>query len=71
MTNNDDMATAVHELVSAFAYGYVTVYRNDTSVCEGFTGSLMRTMDLASLPVKSFYVFEAEDGSVFIDLHLQ
>lgn len=52
-----------------FEYSYVTIYKGDTVMCEGFTKALQKILNFSLLPVRSYYVLEAEDGSVFVDLY--
>lgn len=56
-------------LSADFEYSYVTVYKNERAVCEGFLKTLQKTVNLSALQLRSYYVLEAEDGSVFVDLY--
>lgn len=72
MPNNYDRVGAfVDALLDEFLYGYVTIY--DTSdnrrvICEGFVKGMSRIIDFRALRFKSFYVAEASDGGIHIDL---
>lgn len=66
MTSGIDMS-AIEPMLQ---YAYVTVYDDKSNIfCEGMFSTLRRIFDLSALPIKSFYVFEAEDGSVFVDFY--
>lgn len=60
-------------LLDQFPYGYVTLFdanENDVPICEGIVRSMAKILDFGTLPVKSFFVAELEDGSVQIDIHV-
>ena len=51
-------------------YSYVTVYKDkDEKICEGLFSTLKKVLDIQALPIKSYYVFEAPDGGIFVDFY--
>lgn len=64
------MGLPMPSLESILEYAYVAVYKGSDIVCEGMYATLSSAVDIKSLPVKSFYVFESEDGGVFVDFYM-
>lgn len=63
------MKGILRHFAAYFEYAYVTVYKDDVVLCEGFMHAIGKIMDITALSVKSFHVFEAGDGGVLIDLY--
>ena len=59
-------------LMTDFEYSYVTILDTKTggTLCEGIFSSLHRVIKLEDLSIRSFKVFETEDGSILVDIYL-
>lgn len=67
----NEVRSLIRALGPTLEYAYVTVYDNGSQIfCEGMYSTLRRIFDLSVLRIKSMYVFEAEDGSVFVDFYM-
>lgn len=64
-----NIETFMTSFADNFEYSYVTIYQGNVPICEGFTKALQKIMDLSLLRIRSYFVLEAEDGSVFVDLY--
>ena len=58
-------------MLDQYPCGYVTVHDagdKDSVICEGIVRSMALILDFRSLDIRSFFVFESEDGGVQIDI---
>lgn len=62
----------LRSLMTDFEYSYVTIIDTKTggTLCEGIANSLQKVVHFEDLGIKSFKVFESEDGSIFVDIYL-
>lgn len=64
--------TVLGDLINDLEYAYVTIFNSKTQepLCEGISKVLQKSVQFQDLAVKSFKVFEVEDGSVLIDIYV-
>lgn len=62
----------LESLLSDFEYSYVTIksIKTNAIICEGFLQSLQKSFNIRALVIKSFKIFEVEDGSVLVDIYI-
>lgn len=62
----------MNSLSDELKYSYVTILDTKTgeTLCEGIAQSLSKVVIFRDLSIKSFKAFEAEDGSVLVDIYL-
>jgi len=63
----------IDNLFNDLEYAYVTIFDSNTkeSLCEGISKVLKKSISYENLSIKSFQVFEVEDGSVLVDIYIQ
>lgn len=59
-------------LVTDFEYAYATIKDSKTNdvLCEGFVNSIQKIFDIRVLKIRSFKIFEVEDGSILVDIYV-
>ena len=62
----------VELMMTQCEFAYVTVMDVDSgnTVVEGLANSVRREFDYFTWPIKSFKVFEVEDGSILVDIYI-
>ncbi len=58
----------VQALLGEYRYAFVTIRDGNETICEGTAMSLSKILDFHDLDIRSFFVSEAEDGSVQADV---
>ena len=72
MSKRSKIDAFLSNFMTDYKYSYVTIkkFKTQDVLCEGFAWSLNNTVNISSLKVRSFNVFEAEDGGVFVDIYI-
>ena len=61
----------VQALLGEYRYAFVTISDGTETICEGTANSLSKILNFHDLDIRSFFVSEAEDGSIQADVQIR